>query len=318
MNNRNFWLSKEVFLTLCLGLFLAVPVFVFGGSETIFVDKDADGTESGTEAHPYRTISKALRHADKGTKVQIKGGTYKENITIPKGVDILGKSNNRDKVVIESDNDNQPTVTMKHDTALSHITIKGGRHGVRIVEDARAHIFNVVIKKSERDGIHIDAAPRDKKYRVFIDKTRITNNDRAGIFSEKRFIVIVNSDIVSNGSDGVDLAAGTKAWFEDNRFNDNDGSGAKMVLDGADIWTKKNSFRNNKREGVEINAFGASGNIGFKKATFINNGRYGIAKVARTYAGTKTFGGLVLGTGVNNDRFEHNAFGNISSIIRVQ
>src|SRR3989344_7580776 len=131
MNNRNFWLSKEVFLTLCLGLFLAVPVFVFGGSETIFVDKDADGTESGTEAHPYRTISKALRHADKGTKVQIKGGTYKENITIPKGVDILGKSNNRDKVVIESDNDNQPTVTMKHDTALSHITIKGGRHGVR-------------------------------------------------------------------------------------------------------------------------------------------------------------------------------------------
>ncbi len=316
MLGRNFWLSREVFLSIAFGLLLAVPVFVFGGSKVIYVDKDASGSEDGTASNPYHTISKALKNADDGTEVRIKGGTYKENITIPKHVDVVSDSENRDKVTIKSDNDDKPTVTMKHDTALSHITVKGGRHGVRILEDSKAHIFDVEIKDSDRDGIHIDAAPRDKKYRVLIDKAKISDNARAGIFAEKRFIVLINSDIAGNGSDGIDLALGTKAWFENNRFNDNRGSGAKLVLDNADIWSKKNSFRNNKREGVEINAYGAAGNIGFKKASFVNNGRYGIANVARTAASLRTFGGVIYGTGVNDNRFEGNASGNISPVVR--
>jgi hypothetical protein len=187
---------------------------------------------------------------------------------------------------------------------------------VRILEDAKAHIFNAVIKDSNRDGIHIDSAKRDKKHRVMIDTVKITQNDRAGIFSEKRFIVIVNSDIVSNGSDGIDLAAETEAWFENDRFNDNKGSGAKLTLDGSSIFSKKNSFRNNKREGVEVNAFGAAGTIEFKKAAFVGNNRFGVARVARTVAGTRLFGNLSFGVGVNASRFETNSFGNLSSVIR--
>ncbi|MDP3957332.1 MAG: right-handed parallel beta-helix repeat-containing protein [bacterium] len=316
MQSRNFWLSREVILGLAFGILLVVPVFVFGGSQTIYVDKDASGSENGTVARPYHSISKALKNADGGTEVRVKNGTYKENITIPKGVDVVGDSKKRDKVVIESDNDDKPTVTMKHDTALSHVTVKGGRHGVRILEDAKAHIFDAVIKKSQRDGIHIDSAPRDKKHRVLIDKTKISDNDRAGIFAEKRFIVLINSDILSNGSDGIDLAAGTKAWFENNRFNDNKGSGAKLTLDGASIFSKKNSFRNNKREGIEVSAYGAAGTIELKRAAFVDNDRYGVARVARTVAGTRMFGNLSFGIGINASRFEANSLGNLSSIIR--
>lgn len=316
MQVRKFWLSREVFIGLAFGLLLAAPVFVFGGSKTVYVDKDASGSEDGTVAHPYSTISKALKNADKGTEVRVKNGTYKENITIPKGVDVLGDSGKRDKVTIESDNDALPTVTMKHDTALSHITIKGGRHGVRILEDAKAHIFDTEIKKSDRDGIHIDSAPRDKKHRVLIDKAKISDNDRAGIFSEKRFIVLINSDIVSNGSDGIDLALGTKAWFENNRFNDNRGSGAKLILDGASIYGKKNGFRDNKREGVEVSAFGAAGTIEFKRTAFVDNDRYGVARLARTSAGERMFGNLSFGIGINESRFDANVLGGLSPIIR--
>lgn len=316
MQGRNFWLSREVFIGLAFVLLLAAPIFVFGGSETIYVDKDANGTEDGTESHPYRTISKALKNADKGTEVRVKNGTYKENITIPKGVDVLGHSKKRDKVVIESDNDNKPTVTMKHDTAIRHITVKGGRHGVRILEDAKAHIFDTEIKKSDRDGIHIDSAPRDKKHRVLIDKTKISDNDRAGIFSEKRDIVLINSDIMGNGSDGIDLAAGTKAWFENNRFNDNKGSGAKLILDGSGIYGKKNGFRDNKREGVEVSAFGAAGTIEFKRAAFVGNDRYGVARLARTAAGSRMFGNLSFGIGINESRFDANALNGLSPVIR--
>lgn len=316
MQMRAFWLSKEVFIGLFVTVLLVVPVFVFGGSQVLYVDQDAKGSEEGTASHPYHSISKALKHAKGGTEVRVKNGTYKENITIPKGVDVFGDSKKRDKVIIKSDNKNKPTVTMKHDTALSHVTVQDGRHGVRILEDAKAHIFDVVVKKSDRDGIHIDSAPRDKKHRVLIDKVAIKNNDRTGIFSEKRDIVLINSDIMSNGSDGIDLALGTKAWLEDNRFNDNKGSGAKLVLDGADIWSKKNGFRNNKREGVEISAYGGAGNIGFKRASFINNGHYGIARIARTASGMNVFGTLSLGIGINASRLEGNTLGNISSVMK--
>ena len=187
MQSCNFWFSKEVVAGLGLAVFLAVPVFVFGGADEIFVDKDAKGAEKGTVSHPYHTISEALKEADKGTIVRVKDGTYKENITIPKGVDVVGKRGKRSEVTIKSDNDKKPTVTMKHNTAIKHITVKGGRHGVRVLKNSRVHIFDAVIKKSDRDGLHIDSAPRNKKYRVLIDETKISNNDRAGIFSKKRF-----------------------------------------------------------------------------------------------------------------------------------
>lgn len=316
MKSREFWFSREVLAGLVLVVFLAVPVFVLGGSEEIFVDKDAKGEEKGTESKPFHTISEALKKADSGTKVRVKNGTYKENITIPKGVDVVSDSGKREKVIIESDNDDKPTVTMKNNTAIKHITVKGGRYGVKVLEDAKVHIFDAVIKDSDRDGIHIKSGPRDKKHRILIDESTIEDNDRAGIFSEKRFIILLDSKIVSNGRDGIDFATGTKAWLEDNKFNDNKGSGAKFVLDGGSIFGKKNGFRNNKREGLEVNAFGVAGTIELKRSTFVGNDRYGVARVGRSLAGTRMFGNLSFGIGINSSRFDNNGLGNISPIVR--
>jgi len=317
MKSRNFWLSKEVFIGLAFGLLVAAPVFVFGSAKTIYVDKNASGSEDGTSGHPYKSISNALDHAKDGTEVHIAKGTYKENVTLPKGVKLVGKDGDRGAVTIEAKNDTRPTITMKHQSELDHLTIDGGRHGVRILENSKAIIYDVIVKKSNRDGIHIDAAPLNKKYQVSISKTDVKNNDRAGIYAEKHNIVIMDSNIVLNNSDGIDFAAGTKAWLENNRFNDNKGSGAKLTLDGADIWSKKNGFRNNKHEGVEVNAYGVAGTIGFKKTTIVNNDRFGIAKTARTISGVNTFGGVVLESGVNVNNMSANTFGNISSILRV-
>ena len=316
MKYSEFWFSREVFAGLALVALLAVPVFVFGGSDEVFVDKNASGSEEGTAAHPYHTISEALKKAKEGTKVRVKNGTYKENITIPKGVDVVSDSGKREKVTIESDNDDKPTVTMKNNTGLKKVTVKGGRHGVRVLENAKVHIFDAVIKNSDRDGIHIDSGSRNNKHRVLIDETKISDNDRTGIFSEKRYIILLNSEIISNGSDGIDFAAGTKAWLEDNRFNDNKGSGVKLVLDDASIFGKKNGFRDNKREGLEVNAFGAAGTIELKRSAFVGNNRYAIARVGRTLAGTRMFVNLSFGIGINSSRFDNNTLGSISPVIR--
>ncbi len=316
MQMHHFRLSREVILGFSLAALLVAPMVVFGGAKEVYVDKGANGSEEGTSNHPYQSISKALKNAKEGTNVHIAKGTYKENITVPKGVNLFGKKKEIGAVVIKADNDDKAAVTMKHQTELNFLTIEGGRHGVRVLEDAKVKIYQVNIKKSDRDGIHIDAAPRDKKHRALIDSVEVQGSDRAGIYAEKRDIVIINSNIHGNGSDGLDLAAGMKAWIEGSRLNDNGGSGIKAILDNASVWTKSNSIRNNKREGVEINAYGAAGNFGLKKAQLVGNGHYGIARVARTANGLKSFGGIILGTGVNDNRIDTNGIGSTSPLLR--
>lgn len=314
MFSRNFWLSKEVMLSLVLVFLIAVPVVVFGGSKVIYVSKDGSGDEDGSNDHPYQTIERALKHAEDGTEVRIKSGTYKENITIPEGVKVVGDSENSNKVVIKSDDKDHAVVVMKHGTELSYVTLKGGYYGVRVKPDANAHLYEVKVKDSEQDGIHIERAPVKKKFRVLLDSVSIKGSGRSGLYAEKRFIVVVNSNFTDSTNDGLDLAAGTQAWLENNNFNSNDGSGAKLIMDDSEIWTKKNSFRNNKREGVEINSFGAAGKMGFNRATFAANGRYGVARVSRTASGMQGFTSLFFGDKTNADKFERNDLGDISSV----
>jgi hypothetical protein len=301
-------ISRKALLAVLLFSVLLGPVFVFGGSREIYVDEDNKGTQDGSFNHPYRTISKALKHAKGSTTVYVAKGTYKENITLPKDVRLVGGKDN-DDVVIKADNPNQPTVTMKDDTEINKVTIVGGRHGVRVLEHAKAKIVKSVIKSSTRDGIHIDSGSRDKKEQVVIDKSVIKGNRLAGIFSEKRSLIVTETDITGNG-DGVDLVASVKAWFADSRINDNRGSGFKITIDGASFWSKNLSIRRNGREGAEINSYGSAGSVGFKKAAFIDNHRYGIARIVREERGN--FTGLVL----EKERLEGNRFGGLSAVLR--
>lgn len=287
------------------------PVFVFGDGKNIYVDKDNKGSEDGSKDHPYRSIDKALRQAKKGSNIFVAKGRYKTNITIPKDVKVIGGKNTGD-VVIEGDND-EPTVTMKDDSEIKKVTIKGGRHGIRVEEEAAAKIIEVVIKDSVRDGIHIDKGTTVKKDEVFIEKTEIKDNKLAGIFSHRRSVTVTDTDILRNG-DGVDFTAGVKAWFKDNRISDNRGSGLKITLDGASFWSRDLSVRRNGREGVEVNAYGAAGNIGFKKSTFIDNGRYGVAKVIRGSGGEGALKSIFL----EETRLEGNRSGSVSSLLWVK
>ncbi len=290
-----------------------VPVFAWGGSETIFVDKDAKGSESGSFSHPYRTIAQALKHADSGTEVRVKGGVYKENIQIPKGVKLVSDSENRSKVVIEG-SDNNPTVLMKHQSTLSHVTIKGGRNGIRVDDDAKAHIFDVVVKDAERDGIFIESASRQKSRRAYMEKVEVKNNGKSGVYAKKRLVVMVNSKVHDNTADGIDFQAGVDGWLADTKVYENKGTGWKVVLDGSEIWSEKNDFRANGREGVQVESFGAPGKFGAKKSKMVGNNRYGIALVARNSAALSMWKHIFL---EKNSVFENTA-GQTSKVLLAQ
>jgi hypothetical protein len=318
MQFSNMSRNKGILLGATLIALAVSPFLVFGGREVIHVDSKASGMEDGSRSHPYDTISEGLDHADDGDEVEVEKGTYEENITLPKGVWLYGAGGDRDDVVIKANHDDKPTVEMKHDSKLSDVTVRGGRHGVRILEDSKARLYDVRVTKSNRDGIHIDSAEVSKKRRIVLDKVEVEKSDRSGVYSEKRSITIIDSTIHDNGGDGVDLASGTHAWLEKSDFNSNRGSGAKLVLDGASIWSKNNNFKKNGREGIEVSSFGGQGTIEFKKAEVSGNGRYGVARLGKTAKGMQMFGNLSFGIGINGSIISGNALGNLSPVLWVK
>ncbi len=318
MQFSNFGANKGIYLGATLAMLVVLPFMAFGGSKVIHVNGDASGMEDGSKSHPFKTLTAALKNAKEGDELEVEQGTYKENITLPKEVWVYGAGGDRKDIVIEAKSDDKPTVEMKHGSKLSDVTVKGGRHGVRVLEDSKANIYDVRITKSNRDGIHIDSAEVSKKRRVLLDEVEVDKSDRAGIYSEKRSLVIIQSNIHDNAGDGIDLAAGTHAWLEKSDFNDNRGSGAKLVLDGSEVWSKNNDFKKNSREGIEVSSFGGQGTIEFKKAEISGNGRYGVARLGKTTQGMRMFGNLSFGIGINGSAFAGNTLGNISPVISVK
>jgi hypothetical protein len=139
---------------------------------------------------------------------------------------------------------------------------------------------------------------------------------RSGIYSEERFVVIVNSNIHDNNRDGIDFQGDTKAWIENTRIERNDGSGLKIDLNGADIWTNKLSIRDNGREGVEVSArTNEVGNFGLKKATITGNKNFGVAKLRR---GTAPAALLHQHVFIEASRVEGNGKGVVSPVIWVR
>jgi len=318
MQLSNLTSNKGILLGAVLAVLVVSPFIVFGSGKVIHVNGKASGMEDGSRAHPYSTISEGLKNAKEGDELEVEKGTYKENITIPKEVWVYGAGGDREDILIEAKNDEKPAVEMKHGSELSDVTIKGGRHGVRVLEDSKAQLYDVHITKSNRDGIHIDSADVSQKKRVLINKVEVEKSERAGIYSEKRFITILNSNIHDNESDGIDLASGTHAWFEKSDFRNNRGSGAKLVLDGSSIFSKSNDFKKNGREGIEVSSFGGQGTIEFKKADISGNERYGVARLGKTAKGMGMFGNLSFGIGINGSSFGGNTKGNVSLVIPVK
>lgn len=296
---------------LLIALFV-LPLISFAGSrKDIYVSANAAGREDGSAAHPYKTISEALVHANSRTDVHVLKGSYKDNIEIPKGVRVFGSD--RDDVVIRSRSSKKVVVSMKNDTVIDGVTIEQGKGGIWIKGDAEVSVVDCVIRDNESDGIKIEegSAKHDK---VSITNSRIEDNGKSGIYSGKRKIVLINNEIINNDKDGVDLAAGTSAWLEKNEIKKNDKSGIKLTLDRSGIWMKNNSIRDNEREGIEINAYGGAGRIDINKAKIEGNGNYGVAKISRAGFSRSIWNGFTIH---DTKIIDGNKKGSVSAIIAI-
>lgn len=302
---------KRALLVLAL-LAVALPFFSFAGNtKKVYVDAKAGDTQDGSSDHPYKTISQALKKADEHTKIFVGRGTYKENLIVPKGTKLYG--NDRDETIIKAKSDNDSAVYLNGGSELYKLTIKNGKNGVKVADGGRVKITRCKIAENDKDGVIIYAGKLDDKNKVTISETDIEQNGRNGIFSEKRNLIIYKSVIDDNGSDGASFEAGTKAWIEGTTFKNNSASGMKAKLDNAQIFTKSNKFISNKREGLEINAYGATGRIDINKSSFENNGNYGISRVQRKAFAENIWNGLTI----ENTIFNKLEKGGLSGVFKI-
>jgi len=308
--------NKKVLEKVGVILFIAVfvfPVLSFAGDEKIYVDYKAKGEDQdGSSKYPYSTISKAISHADDDTEIHIREGVYKENIDIPKGVEIYGS--NKDEVIIEADDDDNPVVKMNHKTKINKVTIKGGEYGITVGKNDRASIIECSIEDNEEDGIIIREGETNDDHMVSISESEIKDNGKSGIYSEERRLSIVDNKINNNENDGIDLEDNVEAWIDDNDIKDNDGSGMKFTLDDSEIWTKNNTIRDNEREGIEVNAYGKPGRIDINKSKLYQNDNYGIARVQRGSFSSDGWSGFTV---QDDNIFWENVKGGLSHIIKI-
>jgi hypothetical protein len=301
---------KRVFLAV-LALAVIVPFLTFAGHDKkIYVDKKASSNQDGSSKHPYKTITQALKKANKNTKIYVSKGTYHENLVVPKSVEIFGQG--REETIIVARTDDDSAVYLNGGSTLNKLGIKNGKNGVKVADGGRVKIIKCKIEDNNKDGVIIYAGKLNDSNKVTISETEIKNNGHNGVRSEKRNLVINESDINSNGSDGVSLESGVAAWISGTNFRKNSGSGIKARLDEAQIFTKNNTFSNNKREGIEVNAYGRAGRIDINGAKFVDNGNYGIARVQRKPFSANIWKGLVI----KGTTFSKTEKGEISGIFK--
>jgi len=308
---------KRFALILSLMILVSLPAFSFSSKRhDLYVDDSNHGSEDGSQAHPYNTINEAMDVSNSKTDIHVAKGFYKENIEINKGVRLYGED--KDDVVIEARTSKKhPTIYMRDDTVIDKVTIKKGKYGISVAEDAKASIIKCVIKDSERDGIYINKGKIKDSRLVSISESIIRDNDGGGIYSAQRKLSIINSQIKDNGGDGLDIEAGASVWMNKNEITGNKKSGMKLRIDNSNIWTKKNKIAHNGREGIEVNFYGGAGRIDIKDSSIFQNGKYGVARVQRTIFGNNwsRWNSQLTFSGVNN--IGENQAGNISGIFLI-
>ena len=311
--NANKRLKLAIFGLVIL-IIIILPVFVLASRKSqLYVDAKASGTQNGSASHPFDSISEAISHAKDKTEIHVAKGEYKENISLKDGIKLFGSD--KEKTIIKAKKDKYAAVAMKNNSTINGFTIKGGKRGIWVENDAKASIVDCIIKDNEDDGIGIEGGNAQDSNQVSISETKIKNNGWDGIYSTgPRRISIMDSEISQNRKDGINLAGGTSAWIYGNSIRENGASGMKLISDQSNIWAKKNDIRLNNREGAEISSYGGAGRIDISKSKIVKNSRFGIARLQR--AGDTNWGANL--TFSAQPELWENFFGGISNVIYIK
>jgi parallel beta-helix repeat protein len=168
----------------------------------------------------YAKIQEAINAASEGDTIQVKAGTYQENLTIIKRLTLQGEG--KDKVTI------QGTVTILSTklVTLSGFTVKGGQ-GVHIEDSTTVVLSDNAFVESTVEGLLARSSS------ITVRGNLISRNKSHGlllVLGSKA--LITGNTITSNGGDGINIVA-SQADIRDNIVRDNGGCGVRADADST-------------------------------------------------------------------------------------
>ncbi len=159
----------------------------------------------------YATIQAALDAAQPNDVVLVEPGTYKENLRLPSGVDLVGRETARTLLTPADDTLAIVTFPTVLGTRLSNFTLLGARVGVSVVASSGAEISNVVFYRMGDTGLvsDVSSAVEAANDVFFENATAIVRGSAAT--EAVNDIFAGNTVTLSNASTLVDAYAGVRA-----------------------------------------------------------------------------------------------------------
>lgn len=232
-----------------LGLF-AMALAPVALAKTIEVPKD------------YSTIQAAINAAQAGDLILIAPGTYKENLTIRKSVELRGSGPG--VIVDGSRSRSAPTILIQRtrDVVIENLEITGGRRGIQVERSRDVIIKNNLIHKNRRQGILI--TENSQGAQIIENKILDTAPDEGNVLGNG---IILNGDknarvvdnfIARSAWSGLRLLSAV-AHIESNTFEENQFYGIEIWpnwVDSPDVPSHatvlNNTLKNNTRAGIFI------------------------------------------------------------------
>ncbi len=279
---------------------ISSPSTLLAQAQVIYVNPTSgtdDGTASGNQSSPYRTITSALKNATPGTIIQLAPGTYSQQtgeifpILIKNGVTVQGdeSSNGQNIVIFGGGSFVSPTFARQNATLRTEgnsqivgvtITNPNTRGTALWIESSSPTIRNSTFVNSKRDGIFISAEGNPK-----ILNNIFAQNEGNGISVARSGRGEIRRNLFQNTGFGISVNDTASPMVIENKIIENrDGI---VVSHSAQPTLRNNLIENNIRDGV-VAISQAQPNLGTTESPGQNiirsNGRYDVYNATRGYS----------------------------------
>jgi len=289
-----FYVSQELYK----GMHETSPYAIFVDQKILDNETKAK-QQNGSITYPFSNIETALLTAAEKNipTIIIASGNYKEELVLPDNVTLYGSGDN---VIISQET--APFVyplTTSDNTKLINLTISGGNHTVIIPHNTSTTLLNTTVSDANDFGIRMGKKNRpttspDKKstitYEVFnktdaeiaemplvrFSNVLITKNDNQGMYLRDGRVEIVNSKVIENGEEGIDLHPHMHVIISNTDASNNGESGLETEIYDNIVTITNSTFNNNTKSGIALITSMGIGDITLAKNTILDNQRFGL------------------------------------------
>jgi parallel beta-helix repeat protein len=251
MNNKLD--SFGIILLIIIAGFLGFVTFwsdnVNAAGITIYVDDDnTSGTEDGTLAFPYNTITEGVAAAGNGDTVFVFNGTYPEHVVISNTINLTGAG--RDNTTIDGGGSGDVINVSANFVNITGFTLKGAgpnfdNYGLLLSSVRNCYITHMNISSNLCWGLYLDNSDNNT-----ISNNLATGHPWSGIHIQRSKDNSIHNNTVSNNKFGIWVSYSDNNTISNNSATSNTDDG--IYLSHSNNNTVMNNTAQSNNHGISL------------------------------------------------------------------